>query len=217
MKSFDDRSGEENNDERQEQDDVNYARVLASVENMEEIHGDARLFVAFFVMVIPDMVGRLRYKRFWSGSRERRYEELVSVADEGFGLLILQNNMEKWKAEVEACYRSNVHIPDSNFTPHAKKRDRDPSTVVPARKDGWSREGLKRYNELCVYIQRIRRDREKMNDFNRCVKEMIKRQKSRKSRGKNSRQGDSIEEDEEDEYDDEFVVFSGDIDLTGGD
>ena len=68
MKSFDDRSGEENNDERQEQDDVNYARVLASVENMEEIHGDARLFVAFFVMVIPDMVGRLRYKRFWSGS-----------------------------------------------------------------------------------------------------------------------------------------------------
>ena len=217
MKSFDKIDSDDNNDETEGQDGENFSSVLMNVENMEEIHEDARLFLAFFVLVIPDMVGRLRYKRFWSGSRERRYEELVSVADEGFGLLILQNNMEKWKAEVEACHRNNVHIPDSNFTPHAKKRDRDPRLVMPARKDGWSREGLKRYNELCVYVQRVRRDREKMNEFNRCVKEMIKREKSRKSRGKNSRQRESIIEDDEDDYDDEFVVFSGDIDLTGDD
>ena len=95
MKPFHESNSDDNNDEREGQDDENYSRVLMNVENMEEIHGDARLFLAFFVLVIPDMVGRLRYKRFWSGSRERRYEELVSVADEGFGLLILQNNMEK--------------------------------------------------------------------------------------------------------------------------
>ena len=117
---------------------------------------------------------------------------------------------------MEACHRNNVHIPDSNFTPHAKKRDRDPRLVMPACKDGWSREGLKRYNELCVCIQRVQRDREKMNEFNGCVKEMIKQEKSRKSRGKNSRQGDSNVEDDEDDYNDEFVVFSGDIDLKGG-
>lgn len=216
MKSYDECITGENGDEGSG-GQVNYSCRLLTIENMEEIHGDANLFLAFFVLVIPDMVGRLRYKRFWSGSRERRYEELVSVADEGFGLLVLQNNMDKWRAEVEACHSNNVQIPDSNFTPHAKKIDQDPRLVVPARKDGWSREGLKRYNELCVYVQKIRKDREKMNEFNRCVKDMIRAEKSKRSKGKKTREDRLSVEDKEEGYNDEFVVFSGGIDLTGDD
>ena len=90
MRSYDECITGENGDEGSGGQD-NYSSRLLTIENMEEIHGDASLFLAFFVLVIPDMVGRLRYKRFWSGSRERRYEELVSVADEGFGLELQRN------------------------------------------------------------------------------------------------------------------------------
>ena len=204
--------GEDSEGESQNKDgDNNYATTLLEMSEMEEIHGSNRMFLAFFVMVIPDVVGRLKYRRFWSGRRERRYEELVSVADEGFGMLLLQNNLAKWDAEVRACYNNNVKIPDSAFTPHARKRNRDPLSIVPARKEGWSRDGLKRYNELCSHVIKTRSDRKLMAEFNACVKEKIDEDKKRCT-GKADKEEVAREYEEDEE---EIEVYSGSIELFG--
>ena len=151
----------------------NHAQRLLNMECMEETHASVENFLAFFVVVIPDMVGRLRYRRFWNGRREKKIQELVTVADEGFGLLVLQNNLMKWKAEVEMCYDNNIKVPDSTFTPHARKRNREPGVVIPSRREGWTRAGLRRYNELCKHVLQIRKDARMMNMFNACILQHI--------------------------------------------
>ena len=209
MKSY----SEGNESESEKRENVsNYATRLLTMSEMEEIHGSSRMFLAFFVIVIPDMVGRLKYKRFWSGRRERRYEELVTVADEGFGMLVLQNNMAKWEAEVKACYSNNVSIPDSTFTPHAKRNNRGGLSVVPARREGWTRDGLKRYNELCQHVIRVRKDNKLMTEFNAVVKDKIEEEKRKNSKSKLDKE--EVARDYEDE-DEEIEVYSGNIELFG--
>ena len=217
MRSYDnidrDYSNSDTDERIEERSGVNYSKILLSVDEMEEVHADSVKFLAFFVLVIPDMVGRLRYKRFWSGRKDRRYEELVTVADEGFGLLLLQNNMKKWKAEVDACFDNNVNIPDTDFTPHAKKVNREPKAIVPPRREGWTKAGLKRFSDLCRYVQEVRKDRNMMDEFNRVVKEKI--QEEKKKSGKEGNEMDEVSAGDEEDV--EFDLYSGSIDLFGDD
>ena len=127
-------------------------------------------------------------------------------------MLILQNNMAKWEAEVKACYNNNVKIPDSMFTPHPRRNNREGLSVVPARKEGWSQDGSKRYNELCRHVINIQKDKKLMAEFNACVKEKIEEEKKKNSKGKLEKEEVTREyEDEEDEIE----VYSGNIELFG--
>ena len=54
MKSYSE--GSDSESEKRE-DVTNYATRLLTISEMEEIHGSSRMFLAFFVIVIPDMVG----------------------------------------------------------------------------------------------------------------------------------------------------------------
>ena len=192
-------------------DQNNHAQRLLNMECMEETHSSVENFLAFFLLVMPDMVGRLKFRRFWNGRREKRYEDLVSVADEGFGLLVLQNNLTKWKAEVEMCYDKNIKVPDSAFTPHARKRNREPGEVIPSRREGWTRAGLRRYNELCEHVVQIRKDTRMMNTFNAYVLEHIESESKDKKNGSNNEEERDDLDIEDDE--DEIEVYSGDIEL----
>ena len=194
---------------------TNYANILKKLDHVEEIHESGTKFMSYFLLVIPDVVGRLRYKRFWNGRRERNYQDLVTVADEGFGLLVLENNMEKWSAEVETAYKRDVKVPDSMFTPHAKKKDRDPHVLMPARKEGWSKKGLKRYNLLCRHILEVRKNQKKVNELNNCLLEKIKEDMKDKKGGKNTSLMGKSEYDDSDESDTEQEIYSGGIELYG--
>ena len=194
---------------------TNYANILKNMDHVEGIHESGTTFLSYFILIIPDVVGRLRYKRFWNGRRERRYQDLVTVADEGFGLLVLENNMEKWSAEVEAAYKQGVKVPDSVFTPHAKKKDREPDVLMPARKEGWSKKGLKRYNLLCKHILEVRKDKKMVNELNNCLLEKMKEDMKDKKGGKGSSEMGKSQYDDSDESDTEQEIYSGSIELYG--
>ena len=208
---------EEGQEEQSQQSLIvtNYANILKNMDHVEGIHESGTTFLSYFLLVIPDVVGRLRYKRFWNGRRERQYQDLVTVADEGFGLLVLENNMEKWSAEVEAAYKHGVKVPDSMFTPHAKKKDREPNVLMPARKEGWSKKGLKRYNLLCKHILEVRKDKTKVNELNNCLLERMKEDMKDKKGGKDTSEMGKSGYDDSDESDTEQEIYSGSIELYG--
>ena len=103
------------------------------------------------------------------------YTDLVDVTDESFGLLILENNREKWTSEIRRKNGEDVELKDSLYTMHTKKGvsgERDMS--IPARREGWSNEGIQRFNTFCQHIVQIRLDKNKTKMLDDALKKKMK-------------------------------------------
>ena len=150
-------------------------RLLNKTVDIEDIHEYGEKFVSFFLIFIPDIVGRMRFRRFWMSPSPGSYTDLVDVTDESFGLLILENNREKWTSEIRRKNGEDVELKDSLYTMHTKKGvlgERDMS--MPARREGWSNEGIQRFNTFCQHIVQIRLDKNKTKMLDDALKKKMK-------------------------------------------
>ena len=150
-------------------------RMLNKTVDIEDIHEYGEKFVSFFLIFIPDIVGRMRFRRFWMSPSPGSYTDLVDVTDESFGLLILENNREKWTSEIRRKNGEDVELKDSLYTMHTKKGvsgERDMS--MPARREGWSNEGIQRFNTFCQHIVQIRLDKNKTKMLDDALKKKMK-------------------------------------------
>ena len=150
-------------------------RLLNDTVDIEDVHEYGERFVSFFLIFIPDIVGRRRFNRFWSSPSPGSYTDLVDVTDESFGLLILENNREKWTSENRRKNGEDVELKDSLYTMHARREVlREQVMSIPARREGWSNQGISRYNTFCQHIVQIRSDKDKKNMLDNALKNKMK-------------------------------------------
>jgi len=99
------------------------------------------------------MVGRLQWKKNYRANKE--VQEWATKSDEAFGLLLMDNYIETWAAEANRKVHGIVHQDSQEGLPKSKY------TVVRAgggQDNGWTNEGIRRYNELMVECAEDRRD-----------------------------------------------------------
>jgi hypothetical protein len=87
---------------------------------------------------------------------------IASPSDEAFGLLLLENSEELWQEEflrkIEISTASDTPLPLAKYTASASNGSkRSPSARSTRRNQGWSDEGIKRYNSL---LQLVKQDRQ---------------------------------------------------------
>ena len=106
-------------------------------------------------------------KRDWRlNHRKEVFRKFVTVADEALGMLVLENNVERWfeLANRDSTGlkegRDNVKGDDDNSGSTEETRSITAYTNGGAKgdgtKQGWSRDGIKRYNEMYRKVKSIR-------------------------------------------------------------
>ena len=188
-------------------------KKLNEVVDVEDIHEYGEKFIAFFLLFIPDIVGRMRFRRFWMSASPGSYTDLVDVTDESFGLLILENNRKKWTSEIRRKNGENVELTDSLYTRHAKKGGSgDNDLCIPARREGWSNEGIARFNTLCQHIVEIRSDKDKTTKLDIALKAKMNEMWNLDGLGDSEVNGRKSKRNRYDEDDEEVVVpYCGDV------
>ena len=88
------------------------------------------------------MVGKVAYK---DSVKNQRISEFVTVSDEAYTLLYLENCYDSWKAEATSAAE-------------VKKKYTD-QPQSSSRYKGWNEEGIVRYNELIAATQIARKGR----------------------------------------------------------
>lgn len=127
-------------------------------------------YIEFANNFISIVVGK---KRFDNLSSKFSFSEFVSISDETFALLIFENNYERWLTMAltngwKSCPVRPVYTTGGNVlqTPkcNKSKENGETSNDMPkpstAKYQGWSVEGIKRFNELYDLVAKERHSME---------------------------------------------------------
>ena len=137
---------------------------IASERNMEELREKVDTDgLQFFAEVCLKNVVK---KRDWRlNHRKEIFRKFVTVADEALAMLVLENNVEIW-FELAQRESSDLKKGSDNGKDDETSRSTEETRSVTAytnggantdgTKRGWSRDGIKRYNELYRKIKNIR-------------------------------------------------------------
>jgi hypothetical protein len=141
---------------------------IISLRNDEE-----RLAFFFFAReFLPCVVKRLVFRQ---KKHANKLSEFVTVSDEAFTLLLLENNVARWNAMfLEGTKKSDDHMPTQKFQNAVSSEDKN-------GKDGYGFRAVRRYNEYYDDIERARRD----IDTESLEKELMERMESLETRKKN--------------------------------
>ena len=115
------------------------------------------------------------YSTKWKTKRSergtKRLADIITVSDEAFVLLTLENNWERWidmnnkaKNKYTTATRGKSNAIDTNVMPkytyiNRKRDDIADGDTVPVVWRGWNNEGILRFNELCKSVKQDRKDR----------------------------------------------------------
>lgn len=95
--------------------------------------GTNEAYMVYCCHFLPCVIGRKKWKKAGKG---KGILARATETDEAFGLLLLENNWEKWVAE---STKMEI-IPPTKWTSNAKSAGPN---------EGWDNLGRRRYNELC--------------------------------------------------------------------
>ena len=105
---------------------------------------------------------------FRHGKAKKRVSKIFSVSDEAYALLVIYNEVHRWKVDAEKDANKRVVGTIQNRTPEqqgqsGEKRKRESprerkrfTDSGSGDKEGWSLEGRKLYQELCKRIEELR-------------------------------------------------------------
>ena len=111
-----------------------------------------KAYTFFYDCVLRCVVGKTEWKRMIK--LQKPIKDTVSVSDEAYALLLLENGWEKWSAIVRdniTCAKQ-LRAMKSVYT----RVEREGNTVF----DGWSYTGLQQYNNYCYKIIKDRQTHE---------------------------------------------------------
>lgn len=149
--------------------------------------GNNKAYQLFYDMVLSLVVGKYDWKK---KCNTIKIQDFVTVSDEAFGLLLLENSWSMWKAAAangENNNKENNHC-TSLYTVNG---------AGTKKNHGWKIEGLKRFVEL---VQAVRDNREK--DGGKFDAEYLAAKKDDATKCKRKRNGYSNTHD-----DDDFEMF----------
>ena len=103
-------------------------------------------FIEYFVSAV---VGRIKYKE---NRCEKLMSEYVTIGDEALAILIFENNFDTWKDMAKNNITKNSEVARKYTNGGSSKGD----TASSRRYQGWSSEGIKRFNELFDLVKEDR-------------------------------------------------------------
>ena len=101
----------------------------------------------FMEYCVSAVVGRQLFKQL---KTKRAISKYVEVSDEAFALLLVENSWDRWcqmYTEGDMTIQTKIHTKYTKTMKGFHKK-----TNTPKKFGGWSREGLKRYNELYALV-----------------------------------------------------------------
>ena len=97
--------------------------------------------------------------RFNHDKERKRISEIVSSSDEAFALLVIYNEIDRWKYRVEKNKKEMESVCQNG---KRKRASGEPpkkfNNASSGDKDGWSNEGRKLYQDLCKQVEDLRKD-----------------------------------------------------------
>jgi hypothetical protein len=121
------------------------------------------MYVDFVTYYVGAVVG---LRHFEKHKCHKLYREYVTISDEAFAILTLENNWDRWMAMAAAEEWTTAPVPtkwtvtrDRTASAAKKARTREAETGNPQarRYRGWSAQGINRYNQLYDEIEAERK------------------------------------------------------------
>ena len=98
----------------------------------------------FFDKIVSIVVGKSNWIRV---RKTERFSNLVTVSDEAFALLILENGYDYW---LDKFKKYGTGIPIQYEFKYTKRQNQGSHTK------GWTKQGIDRYNVLCMIVKQDR-------------------------------------------------------------
>ena len=117
------------------------------------------MYVDFVTYYVGAVVG---LRHFEKHKCHKLYREYVTISDEAFAILTLENNWDRWMAMAETDEWTTAPVPtkwtvtrDRTASAAKKARDKESETghAQARRYRGWSAHGINRYNQLYDEIE----------------------------------------------------------------
>ena len=106
-----------------------------------KLRGDPETFKLFFVRkLLPCTVGRLKFRK---NKAVHKLEKWATVSDEAFSLLAFENGWRRWKSLLDG----DIETKETKYTLNGAKAKKG---------QGWSMEGLGRFEELYDFVKQDR-------------------------------------------------------------
>ena len=133
-------------------------KTFMTISNISNLRNDSTgLYFEFIEYFLSSVVGKNQYKMCRC---EKKISEFATVSDEALAILIFENNLDTWKDMSEKNITKNSSVAKKYTNGGTSK-----GAVTSSRRyQGWSSNGLKRFNEL---FDLVKEDRESncANDF----------------------------------------------------
>lgn len=126
---------------------------------LPERHTEFMMYVDFVNYYVGAVIG---LRHFEKHKCRKLYREYVSVSDEAFAILTLENNWERWMEMARQDDWTTAAVPtkwtvtrDRTASAAKKAQNRESETGNPQarRYRGWSAQGINRYNQLFDQIE----------------------------------------------------------------
>ena len=126
---------------------------------LPERHTEFMMYVDFVNYYVGAVIG---LRHFEKQKCRKLYREYVSVSDEAFAILTLENNWERWMEMARQDDWTTAAVPtkwtvtrDRTASAAKKAQNRESETGNPQarRYRGWSAQGINRYNQLFDQIE----------------------------------------------------------------
>ena len=137
-----------------------------SLDDLLELREDKETFTSFVTTFLKPVCSTK-----WKGKRcdqkTKKLADIITVSDEAFVLLTLENNWERWidinnKANdnyaASTCGKSNVlDLNVMTKCTYINKKRTDDANRLPTIWRGWNNQGILRFNDLCKAVKEDRK------------------------------------------------------------
>jgi hypothetical protein len=125
-------------------------QAFPTMEDFLALHEGGDAYHLFLTRILERVVGRSS----WEGNCDKKLlSTFCTRSDEAFGLLLLENNYDRWTAMWRSgdLRNSKGEAPDTLYTNMAESRTR--GSASNRKLEGWSQEGYARFDELYAMVK----------------------------------------------------------------
>ena len=137
-----------------------------------ELRNNKQAYTGFCDDILSNVVGRMA----WDNQKHSQLvSEIASPTDEAWVLLLLENSWEVW---MQMAKHSNYKIPENE---ERKQPKYTKGTTSTGRNEGWSKQAILQFNELCALVIQDRKENTTFDqEYLKNKKEEHEKQDSRK-------------------------------------
>lgn len=161
---------------------------LLAPKDLDKRFEDFEIYTSFATNFIPPVIGLINFHKNKLNHDYSSEDFLVSASDEAFAVLTYDNNYERWLDMAIHGNRKESAVP-TKYTTSAEKRKNKynvQETSKAKRYQGWSIEGINKYNDLYMAVVAFR-STPQSKEWDKCFKDYYEDQDKEKNSNKRKR------------------------------